>query len=87
MNPLARARFVLSRDQTLGTIAERLAAIHGDRRLVAEPGGHERTYRQASVQVSEWAGGIAARIEPGASPRRHSESRVVAKRLPGRSSK
>lgn len=65
MNPLARARFVLSRDQTLGTIAERLAAIHGDRRLVAEPGGHERTYHQASAQVSEWAGGIAARIQPG----------------------
>ena len=65
MNPLARARFVLSRDQTLGTIAERLAAIHGDRRLVAEPGGHERTYHQASAQVSEWAGCIAARIQPG----------------------
>ncbi len=47
-------------------IAERLAAIHGHRRMTEEAdGGLHLTFAQASKRVSRWAGGIAARVEPG----------------------
>jgi len=64
--PFERASFVLRHDQTLGTIAERLASIHGDRRLVEEADhGLHLTFTQASKRVNRWAGGIAARVAPG----------------------
>ncbi|HYF44925.1 MAG TPA: AMP-binding protein, partial [Acidimicrobiales bacterium] len=68
MNPRARARLVLNpKDQTLGTIMERLAEVHGDRRIATEhPDDTERTYVEAADQVAAWAGAVAARVEPGA---------------------
>ncbi len=63
---LGRASFLLRRDHALGTVLERLAAIHGDRHLVTETGGGlDLTYRQAAKRVARWAGGVAARTEPG----------------------
>jgi acyl-CoA synthetase (AMP-forming)/AMP-acid ligase II len=62
---LGRAAFLVRRDHSLGNLLERLAGIHGDRRLVTEPRGLQLTYRQAAKRVARWAGGIAERIEPG----------------------
>lgn len=45
---------------------ERLAAVHGTRHLVTEAdSGLDVTYRQAAKRVARWAGGVAARAEPG----------------------
>ena len=64
MRWLEWARFVMARDLTLGTVLERLAAVHGDRQLVEE--AVERlTYAEAADIVARWAGAIAGRIEPG----------------------
>ena len=61
-----RVSFLLRRDHTLGTVMERLARIHGNRHLVTEAdGGLELTYRQAAKRIARWAGGVAARTEPG----------------------
>ncbi len=61
-----RVSFLLRRDHTLGNLMERLAAIHGGRHLVTEAhGGLDLTYKQAAKRVARWAGGIAARTEPG----------------------
>ncbi len=61
-----RLLFLVRRDHTLGTYVERLAAIHGNRRLVTEAGGGmSLTHRQAAKRVARWAGGVAARTEPG----------------------
>jgi len=60
-----RAGFLVRRDHSLGNLLERLAAMHGNRRLVVEPGGLDLTYRQAAKRVARWAGGIAARTRPG----------------------
>ena len=66
LSPFGRASFVLKHDQTLGTIAERLAGIHGDRRMVEEAdGGLRLTFAQAAKRVNRWAGGIAAQVKPG----------------------
>ncbi len=63
---LERASFLVRRDHSLGNVLERLATIHGSRRLVTEAGdGLSLTYRQAAKRVARWAGGIAARTEPG----------------------
>jgi acyl-CoA synthetase (AMP-forming)/AMP-acid ligase II len=63
---IERAALLLKRDQTLGTLMDRLERVHGDRPLVAEAdGGLTLTYRQAAKRVRRWAGGIAARTEPG----------------------
>src|SRR5437764_1962556 len=63
---LDRAALVVRRDQTLGTIMERLAKINGRRQLVEESdGGLRLTYAQASKRVNRWAGGIAAQTQPG----------------------
>src|SRR5438105_808404 len=51
---------------TLGTFLERLAKIHGDRRLVEESGdGLSLTYREAADLVARQAGGIRKQIEQG----------------------
>jgi acyl-CoA synthetase (AMP-forming)/AMP-acid ligase II len=66
LKPLDRVSLLLRRNQTLGTVMERLAKVHGGHRLVEEAGGGLRlTYVQASKRVNRWAGGIAAKIEPG----------------------
>ena len=45
---------------------ERLARVHGTRRLVEEAGdGLRLTYAQAAKRVNRWAGGIAREVEPG----------------------
>jgi long-chain acyl-CoA synthetase len=62
---VSRARLVLGRNPHLGTVMEQVAAAHGDRRLVEEEGGRTLTARQASDLVDRWAGGIAAKVEPG----------------------
>ena len=63
---LGRASFLIRRDLHLGNVLERLAAVHGDRRLVTESqGGLTLTHRQAAKRVARWAGGVAARTEPG----------------------
>jgi len=62
---LGRLAFLARRDHSLGNVLERLAAIHGDRLLVTEPGGLRLTHRQAAKRVARWAGGIASRIEAG----------------------
>ena len=69
MGPLQlfdRAALLIQRDHTLGTILERVAKVHGKRRMVEEAGdGLRLTFAQASKRVNRWAGGINARIEPG----------------------
>ena len=63
---LARAALLIKRDLTLGTLMDRLEQVHGARTLVAEAdGGLELTYEQAAKRVRRWAGGIAARTQPG----------------------
>jgi acyl-CoA synthetase (AMP-forming)/AMP-acid ligase II len=63
---LDRAALVVRRDQTLGTIMERLAKINGRRPMVDEAdGGLRLTYVQASKRINRWAGGIAAKTQPG----------------------
>lgn len=62
---LERTAVALRRDLTLGTLLDRLANIHGDRCLVTEAGGLTLTYNQAAKRVRRWAGGVAAKVEPG----------------------
>jgi acyl-CoA synthetase (AMP-forming)/AMP-acid ligase II len=64
---LARARLVVGRDLTLGTLFERLAAAHGRRRLVEELGDDplRLTFGQAAATVTRWSGAIAAGTIPG----------------------
>src|SRR4051812_27257525 len=62
---LERARFVMARHLTLGDVLARLAAVHGDRRLVEEAGGHQFTYAEAADEVARLAGAVAQRISPG----------------------
>jgi long-chain acyl-CoA synthetase len=68
MKLLRRAAFASGRDLVLGTVMERLAAIHGDARLVVQPGRRrvlELTYAGAAELVAAWGGGVAERIRPG----------------------
>lgn len=61
-----RASLLIKRDHSLGTILERVARVHGDRRMVEESGGGLKlTFNQASKRVNRWAGGIAASVRPG----------------------
>jgi len=62
---LERARFVMARDLTLGDLFERLAGVHGDRRLVEEAGGLRFTYTEAADEVARLAGVVAEQISPG----------------------
>jgi acyl-CoA synthetase (AMP-forming)/AMP-acid ligase II len=64
--PFRRLAFAVKDDVTLGNLLERLAAANGDHRLVEEAdGGLQLTYAQAAKRVRRWAGGIAARTQPG----------------------
>lgn len=61
-----RAALLLRRDLSLGTVMDRLATVHGGRPLVTEAeGGPALTYDDAAERVRAWAGGIAARTQPG----------------------
>ncbi len=61
-----RVELVFRRDETLGTIMQSLAEIHGGNRLVEEDAGGLRiTYEQAAKRVNRWAGGIRDRVDPG----------------------
>lgn len=61
-----RLSFLLRRDHTLGNVMERTAAVHRGRHLVTEAaGGLDLTHGQAAKRVARWAGGVAARTEPG----------------------
>ncbi len=62
---LERLRLGLGGDATLGTVLERLARVHGNRRLVEEPLGGPRSYRQAADRVDRWAGALHRRVHPG----------------------
>jgi long-chain acyl-CoA synthetase len=63
---LRKADLAVRRDVTLGTVMGRLAAVHADQRLVEDADGELRcTFRQATKRVNRWAGGVAARTEPG----------------------
>lgn len=64
---VARARLVTGRDLTLATLFERLAVIHGDRRLVDElgPDPFTLTYRDAAALVARWSAVVAHQVEPG----------------------
>jgi acyl-CoA synthetase (AMP-forming)/AMP-acid ligase II len=64
-----RLEVAVRRDLTLGGLADRLAAMHGDRRLVSEEVAPGRvrtlTHRRAAAQVARWSAAVAARSEPG----------------------
>lgn len=61
-----RLDLVRARDLTLGTLLERLAAVHGTTRLVEEAGGGlSLTYDEAADRVARLTGGIGEQIEPG----------------------
>jgi acyl-CoA synthetase (AMP-forming)/AMP-acid ligase II len=69
---LERASLLLARDVTLGTLLERLARLHGDRRLVEEAPGRDGepppirlTFTEAADRVARLAAAIAEQVEPG----------------------
>src|SRR3954469_22978082 len=65
MNLLGRLAVARGRDLRLGNLAEQLADLHGDRRLVEEAGsGLTLTHRQAADRVVAWSAGIAAQVQP-----------------------
>lgn len=53
------------RDLLLGDLATSLAEVHGDRRMVEEPGGLVLTFAEAAERVDRMAASIAARTTPG----------------------
>jgi long-chain acyl-CoA synthetase len=61
---MGRARLALDRSLTLGTVAERLAAVYGGRVLVDED-GWTVTHVEAADLVDRWSATLAARIAPG----------------------
>jgi long-chain acyl-CoA synthetase len=67
VNLFRRAALVGGRRLVLGTVTERLATVHGDARLVEQPGRAplRLTYDDAAALVGRWSGGIAARAAPG----------------------
>ena len=67
-----RLALLTGRGVTLGNLAERLAAIHGHRRLVEEASPHRDqgsrlhlTFSHAAARVSELSGAIAGKTERG----------------------
>ena len=65
MNVLTRARLTFCSGETLATMMQSLADVHGNRRVATDAEGRSLTYRQAAKRVARWAGGIAAATEPG----------------------
>jgi len=61
-----RIGLVLGRGLVLGTLAERLARLHGDGRMVTEhETGRTLTFVDAADLVDRWAGALAAAVPPG----------------------
>jgi long-chain acyl-CoA synthetase len=65
LGPARRAELFWRRNATLGTIMHTLAGIHGDHRLVSEPGEPDLTYRAAADRVDRWAAAMHRQIVPG----------------------
>ena len=64
--PFTRLALALKGDTTLGNVMERLAGHNGEHRLVEEANdGLTLNYAQAAKRVRRWAGGVAAKVEPG----------------------
>ena len=67
MNVLRRLDMALRRHETLGSLMEHLASIHGESILVTEHrAGRSLTYRAAAELVARWSDAIAAMAPPGA---------------------
>jgi acyl-CoA synthetase (AMP-forming)/AMP-acid ligase II len=67
MNVLRRLDMALRRHETLGSLMEHLASIHGESVLVTEHrAGRSLTYRAAAELVARWSDAIAAMAPPGA---------------------
>lgn len=69
---LHRARIATGASMTLGVVADRLAAAHGDRPLVEQPAGRDGrpaavrlTHGQAADLVARMAGGLATGVAVG----------------------
>src|SRR5579884_1418508 len=62
-----RFGLVTGRGVTLGNLMERLASVHGDRRMVEEagPDGLCLTFREAADRVARMAATLAELVEPG----------------------
>ena len=60
-----RLRLAFSGDLTLADLAERIAAAHGRRVLVATPAGGSWSAADIGATVETWAAGIADQIKPG----------------------
>jgi len=60
-----RVMLAAGRNATLGSLMDRLAAIHGDRRLVEEAGGAELSFRQAAARVATMSSTVAGRVSAG----------------------
>ncbi len=66
MRLVDRLDLARGRRLTLGVLMERLASLHGARRLVEEAdGGFTVTFTEAADLVDRWAAGVAARSAPG----------------------
>ena len=67
MGAFDRIKLLVGGEPTLGLLLERLAAIHGDTRLIEEAGddGLTLTFAEGAQRVDRLAAGIAAKIEPG----------------------
>ncbi|HEX7166710.1 MAG TPA: AMP-binding protein [Acidimicrobiales bacterium] len=65
MKWLDRASLLAGRGGTLGVLLDRLASIHGDRRLVEQAGGPTWTHREGAAIVRQYAASIAKQVEPG----------------------
>ncbi len=60
-----RVMLAAGRGTTLGTLMDRLAAVHGDRRMVQEAGGGELTFRQSAERVGAMSSTVASRVKAG----------------------
>jgi acyl-CoA synthetase (AMP-forming)/AMP-acid ligase II len=63
---LRRLDLALRRRENLGGILDRLATLHGDRRMVTEhTSGRVLTFRDAATLVADWSERLASEIQPG----------------------
>jgi acyl-CoA synthetase (AMP-forming)/AMP-acid ligase II len=63
---LRRFDLALRRRESLGGILDRLAQLHGDRRMVTEhDSGRVLTFRDAAELVADWSERLASEVAPG----------------------